>query len=194
MFKDRRTAMVGTLVLALFLSSLILTNPGKALAADAFLKIDGIEGDSNDSKHKNEIEVISWSFGDSQPATVTRSAAGGASAGKVTMQDFKFTMKVGKASPMLFGAVANGKHIKKAVLTVRTTSGQKQLEFLKISLEDVIVSSFISLGSKSTEVPAEEIMLNFGKIQVSYTQFDPQTGAPKGEIKSGWDLTGNKSY
>ena len=192
MFKDKRTAMVGTLVLALFLSSLILTNPGKALAGDAFLKIDGIDGDSTDSKHKNEIDVISWSFGDSQlpdPRT-----GGGASRGVVKMQDFKFTMRASKASPMLFGAVANGKHLKKVLLTVYKTGGKERQVASKISFEDVLVSSFISLGSRSADAPMEEIMLNFAKIEVSYTQFDPQTGAARGEIKSNWDLEKNKSY
>jgi hypothetical protein len=90
MFKDRRTAMVGTLVLALFLLSLTLTNPGKALA-DTFLKIDGIKGESQDSKHKDEIDVISWGFGETNPAAVARSG-GGARSGPVNMQDFKFTI------------------------------------------------------------------------------------------------------
>ena len=188
MFKDRKTAMLGTLVLALFLSSFILTNPGKALAVDAFLKVDGIEGDSTDSKHKNEIDVISWTFGDSQPAPPSATSAGGGGAGRVKMQDFKFTMKASKASPMLFGAVANGKHLKKVLLTVYKTGGKERQVASKISFEDVLVSSFISLGSRSADAPMEEIMLNFSKIEVSYTQFDPQTGAAKGDIKFNWDV------
>jgi type VI secretion system secreted protein Hcp len=161
------------------------------LAADAFLKIDGIEGDSNDSKHKNEIDVISWSFGDSQPAAAA-SAGGARGAGRVSMQDFKFTMRAGKASPVLFGAVASGKHMNKAVLTIYKMGKERQVAS-KITLGDVVVSSFISLGSRSADVPAEEIMLNFSKIEVSNTIFDPQTGAPRGEIKSGWDLKQNKA-
>ena len=146
MFKDRKTAMVGTLVLALFLSSLILTNPGKALAVSAFLKVDGIPGESTDDKHKDWIEVITWSFGDSQPAATSHSAGGARSAERANMQDFKITMRTNKASPKLFGACAKGDHIKEVKLEVCRSTGDKQ-KFLKIKLTDAIVSSFVSLGS-----------------------------------------------
>ena len=103
--------------LLLFLLSLTLTNPGKLLAVDAFLKIDGIKGESTDDKHKDEIDVISWSFGETNSGTAHTGGGGGA--GRVNMKDFKFTMRTNKASPKLFQACANGKHINKVVLFVR---------------------------------------------------------------------------
>ena len=192
MFKNKRVAMVGTLVLVLFLSSLILTNPGKALAVDAFLKVDTVPGESTDDKHKDWINVISWSFGDSQTASATRSTAGGATAERVKMQDFKFTMRTNKASPKLFLSCANGQHLKEVKLEV-IKSGETKQKFLEIKLSDVIVSSFVSLGSSGgTDVyPMEEIMLNFGKIEIIYTLTD-KTGKPLGDIKTYWDLTANK--
>lgn len=190
MFKDRRAAMVGTLVLALFLSSLILTNPGKALAVDAFLKIDNVPGESTDDKHKDWINVISWSFGDSQ--TVTAHAGGAAGATAVKMQDFKFTMRTNKASPKLFLTCANGQHLRDVKLEV-CKSGEFKQKFLEIKLSDVIVSSFVSLGSSggADVYPMEEIMLNFGKIEITYTLTD-KTGKPIGETKSNWDVKANK--
>ncbi|MGA2314992.1 MAG: type VI secretion system tube protein Hcp [Thermodesulfobacteriota bacterium] len=192
MLKDKRTAMVGVLVAALFLSLLTLTNPGKALAGSAFLKVDGVPGESTDDKHKDYIEVISWSFGDTNSGSPQTGAGGGA--GKVNMQNFRFTMRTNKASPILFGTVANGKHIPKVVLEVCKSGGGKET-FSKITLSDVLVSSFVSLGSSGTGsadvYPMEEIMLNFSKIEVSYTQLDPQTGKPKGDIKFNWDVKAN---
>ena len=184
MLKDKRTAMVGTLVLALFLSSLILTNPGKALAVSAFLKVDGIPGESTDDKHKDQIDVITWSFGDTQP-TAAATSSGGAGAQRVNMQNFRFTMRTNKASPILFGTVANGKHIQKVELDVCKSGGDKS-RFLNIRLTDSIVSSFVSLGSSgSTDVyPTEEIVLNFTKIEITYT-------GPKGDIKFNWDVKAN---
>jgi len=191
MLKDRRVAMVGTLVLALFLLSLTLTNPGKALAVDAFLKVDTVPGESTDDKHKDWINVISWSFGDSTPAPATSGAA--RSAERVKMQDFKFTMRTNKASPILFQRVADGKHIPKVVLEVCKSGGDK-VKFLEITLDDVIVSSFVSLGSSGggDVYPMEEIMLNFAKIRTTYTMQKRADGSGGGNVVGGWDLTTNK--
>ena len=78
------------------------------MATDYFLKIDGIEGESQDSKHKNEIHLESWSWGEQQMGT--HSAGGGGGAGKVSMNDFSFAMKVNKASPKLLLSCASGAH------------------------------------------------------------------------------------
>src|SRR5437867_6223278 len=102
--------------------------PGLAGANDYFLKIDGIEGESFDSKHKGEIDVLSFSWGASQTGTLT--AGGGGGAGKVQMQDMKFVMKVNKASPRLMLACATGQHMKGAILTARK-AGRDQQEYLK---------------------------------------------------------------
>jgi type VI secretion system secreted protein Hcp len=191
MFKDKRTAMVGTLVVALFLSSLTLTNPGKALAVSAFLKIDVAPGESTDDKHKDWIEAMTWSFGETNSGTLA--TGGGAGAGKVTMQNFRVTKKMCKASPKLFLACARGDHIKDVSLEVCRSGGDKQT-FLKVKLSEVIVSSFVNLGSSgSTDVyPTEEIVFNFGKIEISYTQMDSKTGKPMGDIKTLWDVISNK--
>src|SRR5712692_175734 len=103
--------------------------------ADYFLKIEGTEGESADHKDKNEIHLESWSFGASQSGTMAFGGGGGA--GKVSMQDFHFVMKVNKASPKLFLACATGEHIKKGVLTCRK-AGKEQQEFLKITLSDLL--------------------------------------------------------
>ena len=187
MFKDRRTAMIGTLVLALFLLSLTLTNPGKALAISAFLKIDGVEGEAQDAKHKGEIEVISWSFGETHPGMGTRGGAG--SAGKVNMQDFKFTMRTNKASPTLFLRGADGKVLPKTVLSVRRTSDKNQEDFLQITLSNSIVSSFLSMGASGTPdaYPIEEILLNFSQIKISYRPMKAD-GTYDPFIETGWDV------
>ena len=130
---------------------------------DYFLKLDGIEGESADAKHKNEIDVESWSIGASQGGTMAYGGGGGA--GKVQMQDFNFSMKVNKASPKLFLACATGEHIKSAILTSRK-AGKEQQEFLKITMSDVLVSSIQQGGQGSSDViPMEQISLNFAKIE-----------------------------
>ena len=70
------------------------------MAIDMFLKIDGIQGESTDTHHSDEIDILSYTWGESQPGTA--SSGTGAAAGRVTMQDFHFTMRVNRASPRLF--------------------------------------------------------------------------------------------
>jgi type VI secretion system secreted protein Hcp len=136
------------------------------MAADFLLMIDGIKGESQQDKHKGEIEVESFSWGASQQGTF--GAGGGGGAGKVSFTDIHFTSRVGKHSPLLVKACATGQHIKKAVLTCRKSGGDQQ-EYYKVTLEDLLVSSYQSGGSEgSNSVPADQCSLNFSKIEFSY--------------------------
>src|SRR5262245_38096356 len=129
-------------------------------AVDYFLKIDGVEGESAQEGHVGEIEVLSFSWGESNSAG-TAAHGGGGGAGKVTMQDFHFTMKSSKASPKLMLACASGQHIKQAVLTARK-AGERPQEFLKYRLADVLVSSYQLAGDPPSEDrPGDQISLDF---------------------------------
>jgi type VI secretion system secreted protein Hcp len=135
-------------------------------AVDYFLKIDGIPGESGDYKHKGEIELLSWNWGETQSGTFAHGGGGGA--GKVAMKDFHFNMTVNQASGKLLLACATGDHIKSAVLTCRK-AGKEQQEYLKITLENVLVSSYETSGSLNTShLPVDEISLNFAKITYDY--------------------------
>jgi len=156
---------------------------------DYFLKIDGIEGESHDDKHKGEIDLLSRSWGESQQGTF--SGGGGGGAGKVSMQDFHFVMKVNKSSPKLLLGCATGEHIKKAVLTCRK-AGKEQQEYLKITFSDVLVSSFQTGGSHGDTVPSDQISLNFTKIEYEYKE-QKQDGTLGGAVKAGYDIKANKA-
>lgn len=139
------------------------------MAVDFFLKIDGIPGESTDQKHKNEIDLTSWTWAEANSGS--HGAGGGGGAGKVQMQDFSFTMNVNKASPKLFLACATGQHIKEATLVCRK-AGKDQQEYLKIKFSDLLVSSY-QIGASGSDVPAETISFNFGKIEKSYAPQKP---------------------
>ena len=157
------------------------------MAVDYFLKIDGIDGESTDSKHKGEIELASFGWGVSQSGQPGR--GGGRGAGKAQFQDFHFVAKTTKASPKLFLASASGQHVKSALLTCRR-AGRDRLEFIKYKLSEVLVSSFVSGGS-TPEEPFDQVSLNFAKIEI---EFVPQGKAGKAEapVKAAWDLKSNK--
>lgn len=159
-------------------------------AVDFFLKLDGIDGESQDSKHKGEIDVESWSWGESQAGS--HAGGGGGGAGKVSMQDFHFVMKVNKSSPKLLLACATGEHIKKATLVCRK-AGKEQQEYLKITLTDLLVSSFQTGGSEgSSTLPVDQISLNYTKIEYEYKE-QKVDGTLGGAIKAGYDLKANKA-
>jgi type VI secretion system secreted protein Hcp len=130
-----------------------------------FLKLDGVSGESTDSKHKNEIEVLSFSWGAAQPATEDPRGAGGGT-GKVVFQDMHFVHMFDKATPSLMLACATGKHIPSGILSVRK-AGKDQQEYLKIKLTDCIISSFQTGGSGHSN-PSEQFSLNFASIAVTY--------------------------
>jgi len=156
---------------------------------DYFLKVDGIDGESQDAKHKGDIQVESFSFGATQ--TGTHSAGGGGGAGKVAMQDFHFTQKVNKSSPKLALACATGQHIKKAVLVARKAGGTQQ-EFYTVTFTDLLVSSYqISGSGHGDTLPVDQISLNFAKIEWKYQQQDEKgnVGSP---VIAGYDLKANK--
>jgi type VI secretion system secreted protein Hcp len=154
-------------------------------AVDYFLKVDGIKGESKADKHKDEIDIGSFSWGASQSGTFA--VGGGGGAGKVAMQDFHFTMGVNKASPALFLACAQGDHIKNATLVCRK-AGKEQQEFMKVTMSDVLVSSFQTGGHGGGDVvPQDQISLNFAKIEVEYKEQDA-SGKLTGSVKKWFDL------
>lgn len=158
-------------------------------SVDYFLKLDGIDGESADSKHKGDIDLQSWSWGESQAGS--HGGGGGGGAGKVSMQDFHFVMSNNKASPKLMLACATGEHIKKAVLICRK-AGTEQQEFLKITMSDLLVSSYQTGGSSGGgTAPTDQISLNFAKIEYEYKE-QKVDGSLGGAIKAGYDLKANK--
>lgn len=154
---------------------------------DYFLKIEGIDGESTDAKHKNEIDVESWSWGETNSGT--HAAGGGGGAGKVAMQDFHFVMRTNKSSPKLMLACASGQHLKGATLTCRK-AGEQQQEYLIIKFSDLLISSYQTGGSAGDIVPVDQISFNFSKIEYEYKPQKPD-GSLDAPVKTGWNLKEN---
>jgi len=143
------------------------------MAVDYFLKLSGIEGESQDSKHKGEIDVLSWSWGVSQ--TGTHAAGGGGGAGKVSFSDFSIVKFVDKASPQLMLATCHGQHISEATFAGRSSGGD-QVEFLKIKLTDVLISGVQPGGSAGDQPALEQVSFSFGGSEITTYQQDPKGG------------------
>ena len=157
------------------------------MAVDMFIKIGDVKGEAQDSKHKDEIDVLSWSWGLSQSGNAQ--VGSGAGAGKVNVQDLTFTKYVDSSSPYLMTVCCNGKHYGEALLTVRK-AGENPVEYLKIKMTEVMVSSLSTGGSGGEDRLTENVTLNFAKVDVKYT---PQKadGGPGTAIPFAWDIAAN---
>ena len=157
------------------------------VAADIFAKIGDIKGESLDAKHKDEIEVLSWSWGMTNAAA--KPTGGGGRAGKASFHDFSFTHKIDKASPVLMKRCATGQHLKEATITHRK-AGKGQQEFLVIKMNDVLITAVTDDDSSEGSLE-ETVSLVFAKVDLEYR---PQKadGSLEAGIHFKYDLKANK--
>jgi len=159
------------------------------MAMDIFIKIGDLKGESVDDKHKDEIQVLAWSWGMSQSGTTHMGPGGGS--GKANFQDLSITHYIDKCSPNLMLACANGKHFSEALLTVRK-AGEKPLEYLKITMTDLIVTSVTTGGSGGEDRLTENVSLNFAKFKVEYTP-QKKDGSGDAAVTASYDIASNKT-
>lgn len=154
--------------------------------SDFFLKIDGIAGEATDAVYRDWIDVAYWAWGGTQ--TGKMSYGGGGGAGKAQFEDFRFTMRVNKASPHLIQACSTGRHIKQAVLIARKAGGVQE-PFLKVTMQEVLVSAY-DTGGTSDDQNLESCNLNFARVLMEYRE-QLANGKTDGPIRTGWDLKRN---
>ena len=172
-------AILGT---SAFMILLVLA-AAPARADDMFLQLGDVVGDATAKGYENWIEILSWSWGASNPTTV--GAGTGLSAGKVSVSDLSLMKVADSATPRLMDAVATGGHFPKAALAIRRSSDG--FEYMRVRLEDVMVSSEqLSAGG---ERPTESISLSFARYVVDYTP-----GPGKKTVSFGWDIGKNLSF
>jgi type VI secretion system secreted protein Hcp len=158
------------------------------MAVDMFFKIGDLKGESVDDKHKGEIDVLAWSWGLSQSGTTHMATGGGA--GKVNVQDISFTKYVDKSSPNLIQYCCNGKHFADALLTVRK-AGENPLEYLKITIKDLMIAAVTTGGSGGEDRLTENVTLNFAEFKVEYTP-QKKDGTGDAAVTVGWNIAENK--
>jgi type VI secretion system secreted protein Hcp len=158
------------------------------MAVDMFLKIDDIKGESPDLLgHADEIQVLSWSWGMTQSGSTHVGSGGGS--GKVNVQDISFTKYIDLSTPNLIKMCCSGKHFKQGVLVVRK-AGDKPVEYLKIKLSDLLISS-VSIGAGGGEDRlTETVTLNFGKFDLDYTP-QKKDGTAGSQVSVSWNIPGN---
>lgn len=156
------------------------------MAADIFAKLGDIKGESLDDKHKDQIELLSWSWGVANAGT--RSAGGGGGAGKPTFHDLSFTHKIDKASPALLQRCATGQHLKEATIT-RRKSGKGQQEFLIIKMNDVLITSVAETDEGDSQM--ETVTLAFAKVDLEYRP-QKRDGSLEAGLHFKYDIKANR--
>lgn len=164
------------------------------MSFNAYLKIENIDGESTEEKHKDWIEILSYSQGVSQPGTALGGGGGGGGGGgraeRPVFTDFSVGKKLDKATPKLMLACASGQHLSSATLELTRGSGERQQVFMQYKMSDIIISKVEDSGQSGDDLPTESLSLNFAKIEWKYSLFsaDGQTQS----ISTGWDLKKNQ--
>lgn len=159
------------------------------MAFDSFIKIGDIKGESPDAKHKDQIQVMSFSWGVSNQGA--SSLGGGAGAGRAELHDFHFVKQVDKSSPVLFQQCCTGHHIKETHFVVRKAGGNQQ-DYFKVKLGDVIITSVRPGGSAhGGDLPMEEVTLNFTTCSIDYCMQKPD-GSLDAPVHGGYDAKAQK--
>lgn len=160
------------------------------MAMNMNIKLTDIKGESVNTGHADEIDVLAWSWGASNSGTMHVSTGGGA--GKANVQDLSFTKYIDKASADLMKATISGKHIAEGVLTIKKAGGDSPVDYLVITLGDILVSSVSTGGSGGEDRLTENVTLNFAKVKMEYKIQDAK-GAAKTGGQMAWNIAVNKA-
>ncbi|MFN3145155.1 MAG: Hcp family type VI secretion system effector [Paracoccaceae bacterium] len=163
------------------------------MAIDCFLWLDnGIKGESQDSRHRDWIDVLSWNWGMTQSGTTHLGMGGGG--GKVDVQDINLTKYVDSATHDLIKRCCSGEHIKSGKLVVRKAGGAAPVDYLRIDLEDIMITSYQTGGQKDgLDRVQENLTLNFRRFEVTYT-LQEESGGAGPESQAGWEIAENKPW
>jgi type VI secretion system secreted protein Hcp len=158
------------------------------MATDVFAKIGDVKGESQDDRHKDEIEVQSWSWGMSHQSL--QAVGSGATTGRASFADLAFTHRLDKASPLLMKACATGDHFREAIITARK-SGGGQREFLIIKMSDVTITSVAPSGTADNPAVMESVSLQFAKVDLEYKAQNPD-GSLQAGTRFAFDIGANR--
>jgi type VI secretion system secreted protein Hcp len=169
----------------------VLVLAGNAAGDQVFLQLEGIEGEATAERYSKQIEIVSWSWGVSNPTTARATRGGGAASGRASVGELQLMKATDAATPKLFQNAASGKHIPKGVLIVLRGNDAGGFPYLRITLEDVVVTALqLSAGG---DRPTESVSLGFTRVVIEYRTTDA-SGKPSSWISAGWDLATNGSY
>ena len=159
------------------------------MAMDQFIRIGALKGESVDKVHAGKTDVLAWSWGVSNSGSAH--VGGGAGAGKANVQDLSITKYIDKSTPLILQACAKGTHFPSVTLVVRK-AGDKPLEYLQITMDEVLVSSYSTGGSGGEDRLTENVTLNFAAYKIVYKE-QLKTGGAGSPVQHAWHIGKNIS-
>jgi type VI secretion system secreted protein Hcp len=156
----------------------------------AFLELDGIEGESQDSDYAKKIELQSMSWGSTNNSSFRHGT--GSSIGQGDTHDISCSKYTDKASLNLHKYCTIGKVIPSAKLTLLKQQGDSKIAYFEVKLTNVVVTGWHLNAGGDGNLPVEQFNLHFVKHESSYK---PQgdSGDPQGNVDFNWDIQKNVS-
>ncbi|MFC0138986.1 Hcp family type VI secretion system effector [Erwinia mallotivora] len=158
------------------------------MAQDIFIKLSGVEGESEDASHKGDIEVLNWKWVISQTSNMHSGSGGGA--GKATIYDLHFEHYIDKSSPSLLQYCLSGKPVSQAIITQRKAGGSP-LEYLRITLQEIIITGVHPVYYNTMRVPREVVALSFSRVTMDYLLQNAQ-GNVAGTVSAAYNIKANE--
>ncbi|MDX3905800.1 MAG: type VI secretion system tube protein Hcp [Pigmentiphaga sp.] len=158
------------------------------MAVDMYMKVEGASGESKDANHKDWTDIVSFSWGASQPGSMA--AGGGGGIGKASFNDLHVVARIDRAAPAVMKHCASGKHLSKVEVSV-CKAGGSQVEYSKITLEEVLVTSVQITGEKDSEAVLVDYAFQAARVKQQYWE-QTDKGSKGAESLVAWDVKQNK--
>jgi type VI secretion system secreted protein Hcp len=158
------------------------------MPTDMFLKLSGITGESNDSKHGGELDIVSWEWGMKHSGTLHSGTS--RRRARVSVNNLTCIKVVDKASPALMKKCLNGEVIPEGILTCRK-AGDKVVEYYVLTLTNTLIMGIFAGTNQGNDEQVEKLELNFEKFKVAYTAQDSK-GRSMGVSEVTWSISENE--
>jgi type VI secretion system secreted protein Hcp len=157
------------------------------MAESMWIKIDGCKGEATDDKHKDEIDIQSFSWGLSHPVS---SSGTGQSMGESSASDLSVMKLVDRSTPNLMKFCMNAKVFGEVLLTCRKR-GEDPIEYMKVKMKNALISNIQNSGASEGGPLSESVSFAFTAVEVEYTP-QKDDGSADGAVTMKWDFAKNK--
>jgi type VI secretion system secreted protein Hcp len=161
------------------------------MTSNAYLKLDGVQGESRAAGHEGEIELLDWKWGCDQSLNIG-SQSSGAGAGKIKFRSLSITKLIDKSSPVLFVSAASGRAFLTGHLTVLWSVGTSPgaFDLLKLELKTAAIKS---IALAQGDPPVEQVEIEFGAVKITHVP-EGADGKPQDPVSGGWDAIRNVAW
>ena len=154
---------------------------------DFYIKLEGIDGESKDSKHTNWIDVLSFEYAVTQSSSMATGGGGGV--GRANFDALSFVHYVDRATPALLKYCAKGKHIPEVTISA-CKAGDGSQEYMSVRLFQVLVTHAGPVGTTEDARVKEKVDLSYSEIRVEVKEQNAD-GTMGATVTGGWKVKEN---